>query len=780
MSERITENLVRDRLREIGYYKADNGITIEEQKSEVASIKNLLSKASKNAKGNKGYPEFIIHNKQDVNFIIVFECKSDVKKHASTDQDKPIDFAVDGVLHYAKHLAKNYTVLAIAVSGIEKNNVKISNFVIAAGSENPRPLTNEAGLLVEEILSFDDYYRLVSFDPDVAKKRHADLLDFSKELHELIWAKAKISEEDKPLLVSGTLIALMNDFFMKTFKSQDAEDLQDAWLGAIKKELDKADIPQAKKDTMLQPYSNIAVHPNLSKPDSKLAKEYPDGVFKKIISDISDKVWPYINIYHDFDVVGQFYGEFLKYTAGDKKALGIVLTPRHVSEVFSLIANVNPKSKVLDICAGTGGFLISAMQQMLKKAVTDEERTDIKKNRLIGIENSPKMFALAASNMILRGDGKANLHQGSCFDEAIIKAVRDLKPNVGMLNPPYAQSKSDSALHELYFLQQMLDSLEPNGVGIAIVPMSCAISPHVLREGLMKSHTLDAVMSMPTELFYPVGVVTCIMVWIAKVPHTETDRKTWFGYWKDDGFMKTKNKGRIDLNDAWDGIRDRWISSYRNREVHAGESVLQKVTANDEWCAEAYMETDYSKITQADFIDVVKNYAAFRMSYDKKELKEQKISVKNWFSFRISQLFSINKGKRLTKANMTNGGTPYVGASDTNNGLTAFVGQQAIHQGNTISVSYNGSVAEAFYQPEPFWATDDVNVFYPKFDLTPAIALFICTLIRQEKYRFNYGRKWHMERMKNSILYLPVRPDGSPDWEYMEQYIKSLPYSSQI
>lgn len=247
MSERITENLVRDRLRELKYYQEDNGITIEEQKSEVAAVKSLLSKASKNSKGNKGYPEFIIHTQQDAKFLIVFECKSDIKKHESQDRDKPVDFAVDGVLHYAQHLSKSYTVLAVAVSGTEKNNVKISNFVIAEGSATVKPLTNESGLLIEEILPFEDYYRLVSFDPDVAKKRHSDLLEFSKELHELIWAKAKISEEDKPLLVSGTLIALMNPFFMKTFKSHAAEDLQDAWLSAIKKELDKADIPQAKK-----------------------------------------------------------------------------------------------------------------------------------------------------------------------------------------------------------------------------------------------------------------------------------------------------------------------------------------------------------------------------------------------------------------------------------------------------------------------------------------------------------------------------------------------------
>lgn len=612
-NERMTEGLVRDKLRALGYNQPDNGITVEEQKSEIAKVKSLLSKASKNAKGNAGYPEFIISNRKDTSFLIVVECKPDVKKHASPARNKPVEFAVDGVLHYAKHLAKQYTVIAVAVSGTTASSLKVSNFLIPAGTKEAKELYNEGGVPVTDIIPFDDYYRLASFDPQVAKKRHSDLLAFSKELHELIWSKAKVSEEDKPLLVSGTLIALMNAPFMKTFDALSAEDIQEAWLGAIKKELDKADIPQAKKDTMLQPYSTIAVHPNLGKPDSKTAKEYPDGVFKEIISRIAENVWPYINVYHDFDVVGQFYGEFLKYTGLDKRSLGIVLTPRHVAELFSLIANVSPESRVVDICAGTGGFLISAMQHMLQKAVTDEERTDIKKNRLIGIENSPKMFALAASNMILRGDGKANLHQASCFDDAIIKAVKKMKPNVGMLNPPYSQSKSDAELHELYFVKQMLDCLESGSMGIAIVPMSCATAPNTAREELMKHHTLDAVMSMPPELFSPVGTVTCIMVWIAGKPHAKSARKTWFGFWRDDGFVKTKHKGRIDQYDKWPGIRDRWVEMYRNREIHAGESVMATVTAADEWCAEAYMETDYSKLNQADFELVVKNYAMFRL-----------------------------------------------------------------------------------------------------------------------------------------------------------------------
>ncbi|MGO1318079.1 MAG: N-6 DNA methylase, partial [Cellulomonadaceae bacterium] len=101
---------------------------------------------------------------------------------------------------------------------------------------------------------------------------------------------------------------------------------------------------------------------------------------------------------------------------------------------------------------------------------TEAEVEDIKKNRLIGVEQSPSMYALGASNMILRGDGKANLHQGSCFDTAISAAVKKHKANVGMINPPYAKTKED--LHELRFVEQMLDSLAPGGTGIAIVPVT--------------------------------------------------------------------------------------------------------------------------------------------------------------------------------------------------------------------------------------------------------------------------------------------------------------------
>ncbi len=162
-----------------------------------------------------------------------------------------------------------------------------------------------------------------------------------------------------------------------------------------------------------------------------------------------------------------------------------------------------------------------------------------------------------------------------------------------------------------------------------------------------------------------------------------------------------------------------------------------------------------------------------------------KLNTDSWKWFRYDEIFEIKKGNRLTKADMQDGDIPYIGAIDSNNGISAYISNdEHLHQGNTITVSYNGSIAEAFYQTTKFWATDDVNVLYPKFALNRYIAMFLITLIHREKYRFNYGRKWDKELMESSLIKLPavkIAPNEyEPDWQFMEDYIKSLPYSSSL
>ncbi|MCB4208209.1 class I SAM-dependent DNA methyltransferase [Arthrobacter sp. UM1] len=609
-NERITEDLVDERLRALGFYDDDERIVVEKQQSVVQAIRRGLSKASKTGKGKSaGYPEFIITSPGTPDMVVLVECKADVRYHRSAKRNLAKDYAVDGVLHYARHLTAHYTVISIAVSGTPQSN-EWSFFVTPKGTTQEHDLVSPMGAPITEMIGLNDLFAAASFDPKVQKRREQDLIAFSMEMHEFMRDEAELEEKEKPLAVAGTLIALKDQIFAKTYDSYPASDLPEFWIQSIKRVIKEANLPVSKLENITQPFTNIQVHPELRKP----TKGYPKGLLNEIVSMLAEKVMPFLTIYQDFDVVGAFYGEFLKYTGGDGKGLGIVLTPKHVTELFGLIANVGKDDKVLDICAGTGGFLISAMVQMTRSATTEAEVEDIKKNQLIGVEQNPTMYALAASNMILRGDGKANLYQGSCFDPAIFAGVKKHKANIGMINPPYAKTKED--LHELRFVEQMLDALDVGGTGIAIVPMSCATAASVYKRDLLKKHTLEAVMSMPPEVFYPVGVITCIMVFRARVPHEKSKRKTWFGYWRDDTFIKVKNLGRVDRNHTWATVRDRWVEMYRNREVNPDEAVMQKVEADDEWVAEAYMETDYSSLGPSDLEQVLLEHALFVLRGD--------------------------------------------------------------------------------------------------------------------------------------------------------------------
>ena len=605
VNERKTEELVRQLLKENGYNKPGSDLVIEEQASEIEIVRKLLLKASKTGGGGRGAPEFIVSSPSTPDFLIVIECKAETRSHQSKNVDNPVSFALDGALHYSKYLSAEFNVIAIAVSGQNKSELKISTYLQVKGDPIPKPLLNEFNSEIASIIPWSDFMQHVEILGDVKKVRESDLVQFSRNIHDFMRDHAKLTEPDKPLLVSGTLIALQNKAFSKSFDAYKPEELQREWFKVIQEELNKAEIPQAKKAQITQPYSNISVLPELG----KATKKFPKGVLYELIKELNEKVAPFVSIYHNYDVVGQFYGEFLKYTGGDKKGLGIVLTPRHITDLFATLANVTPDSRVLDTCAGTGGFLISAMHRMIMQCKTKAQEKKVKSVGLVGIENLPNMFALAASNMILRGDGKANLYQGSCFDPQIAEKILEHKCDVAFLNPPYSQNDED--LHELKFVLQALNMLEKNGTAIAIVPMSCAIAPNSVRQEILKHHTLEAVMSMPDDLFYPVGTVTCIMVFTAKVPHEVSNRKTWFGYFKNDGFIKVKHRGRVDTQGTWESISENWITSFRNREVQEGFSILQKVTHEDEWCAEAYIETDYSNLSADLFVRSIQDYRAY-------------------------------------------------------------------------------------------------------------------------------------------------------------------------
>ena len=592
-NERKTEQIVRK------HFEKFENIVIEEQSSEIPKVQKLLQTASKKGSG-AGYPDFIITYKTNSDFLIVIECKADITKHESKYRDKYSDYAVDGALLYASYLSKDFDVLAIAVSGENVRNLKVSHFLHLKGEKKATEIFDD------KLLSPDNYLKGYLHSPEKFRQDYNTLLDFTKELNDKLHTY-KILESQRSLLISAILIALENEPFKKSYASYSKpENLANALVQTVSNELESANITGKKLE-------NLEIQFSFIKTDTSLSKK--DGVLKEIIDEIDENINDFIKSHKYFDVLGQLYIEFLRYANSDK-GLGIVLTPPHITELFAELAQVNKNSVAYDNCTGTGGFLISAMSQMIKDAKNDENKIkEIKSKQLIGVEYQSHIFALAISNMYIHQDGKTNILNGSCFNPEIMKIVKEKKPTVGFLNPPYKSNKKTDT-DELEFVLNNLETLVDGGTCVAIVPMQSALATKgkvfEYKKKLLEKHTLEAVLSMPDELFFnsKVNVVSCIMVFTAHKPHPK-NKETYFGYYKDDGFVKRKGKGRIDAYGKWKDIKEKWLSNFINRKREPGFSINKIVTADMEWSAEAYMETDYSKLSDKDFEQAVLDYVTF-------------------------------------------------------------------------------------------------------------------------------------------------------------------------
>ena len=534
--------------------------------------------------------------------------------------------------------------------------------------------------------------------------------------------------------------------------------------------------------------------------DAQCVRELKKEEFEEILDFIERRILPYINdkTTQGQDLLNLFFTTFNKYVGKSDK--NQAFTPDHIVHFMCTVVGVNRHSVVLDPCCGSGAFLVRALTTALDDCRTEEERTHVKEAQIYGIESDETAFGLSTTNMLIHGDGNSNIRQGSCFE---LSDWEDKGVNIVLMNPPYNATRGDSKPEYVKTWKKKTKEDPSKGFHFAyeiahrakhgklavLLPMQCAIgsSSEIQRfqRLMLDDNTLDAVFSLPSDMFHPgASACACCMVFNLGTRHENAPiQETFFGYFKDDGFMKKKNLGRIERRDGlWAEIETRWLDLYFHRRAEKGFSAVCKVSADDEWLAEAYMETDYSNLNETDFAQVVRNYYAYLIKNGRSVENAMSVSTNDWGEFRVEELFVVKKGKRLTKEAQTDGETPYVGAIDSNNGVSNYIGQQAKHKGGTISLSYNGSVGEAFYQPEPFWATDDVNVFYPKQGtrLNQWTALFICTILRQEKYRYSYGRKWVLESMKDTTIRLPKTKDGKPDWDEMERIIKALPYGDRI
>lgn len=596
-NERKTEQFVRNHFKA---FEKDFKIKIEEQQTENHIVEKLLSTASKSGKG-KGYPDFLIHYEDYRKFIIVIECKAENKYHKSRELNNPKNYAVDGVLLYSEYLSKEFDVLSIAVSGQTKKDLAVTHHLKLKNSfEKP---VKKFG---NHLLPISDYLKGYQHSEEKIKQEYDILSNFSKKLNKKLHAE-KIKGSERALLVSAILIALEHRVFKETFA--DEKNLSTRLFDVLKEKYQNSDIEENKLESIMENFLFIKSNESLKN----------QNVLIQIIKDVEDNINSFTKTHKYYDVLSVLYIEFLRY-ANDDKSLGIVLTPKHITEFMIELADVNKKSVVYDNCAGTGGFLVAAMRTMIKDAKGNQKEIDnIKKNSLIGTEFQSSIYTLAISNMYIHQDGKTNMLRGDCFKHEIIKKVKNRKPNVGLLNPPYKSKQNKKHDNEeLKFVLNNLESLQQNGKCVAILPMQTALATTgkilELKKKILKNHTLEAVFSMPDELFHNsnVNVVTCIMIFTAWKPHSN-NKEVFFGYFKDDGFVKRKEKGRIDVYGNWSKNQKTWIEFYKNKKNISGITINKLVNAHDEWCAEAYMKTNLN-LSKKDFEKAVRDFLSFKIS----------------------------------------------------------------------------------------------------------------------------------------------------------------------
>ena len=487
-----------------------------------------------------------------------------------------------------------------------------------------RGVVSDSDLMTKEtaLRSMDEYVDFYTSKINDKEKVMQNTYKLNELLH-----RHSIPEKLRSQFVGTCLLALKNGLDYST-PSLTAAQIRTR-IKEVLEDLLNSDINKAEKLALL----------NRNVLGDQYVRQLSIAAFREILKFIEDNILPFINDKSTSgqDLLNLFFVTFNKYVGKSDK--NQAFTPDHITDFMAKITGVNRHSVVLDPCCGSGSFLVRAMTQALDDCATATEQDKVKKHQIFGIEFDENVYGLATTNMLIHSDGNSNIRQGSCF--ALADWIKEAKPNVILMNPPYngqrihlpksyvdtwARDKKEDPSKGLYFVKYIADTL--NSINhqaklAVLLPVACAIGTSGeiarLKREILEENTLDAVFTLPNEIFYPgASASACCMVFKIGTKHNDiSNPDTFFGYYKDDGFKKKKNLGRVEQIDSktgkskWAEIEREWIELYRNRRSVDGLSATHKVNGDDEWLCEAYMKTDYTKLTEQDFQQTINDYLAY-------------------------------------------------------------------------------------------------------------------------------------------------------------------------
>lgn len=523
---------------------------------------------------------------------------------------------------------------------------------------------DDAHLLKEETVldAMEHYVKLFDTSRQNDKER---VMKNTYDLNELLHKK-DIDEKLRSQFV-GTTLLYIKDMVKKTGATRIDDALKDK-LDDVWKMMSAEEIRAGIKNTLDNLLDNSE---NKTKKIELLQKNVlNDQKVKKLkIKDwieILDTILMDIYRYIDADssegqdILNLFFIAFNKYTGkADKNQ---AFTPDHITEFMCRITYVDRTKVVLDGTCGSGSFLVQAMVKEIadcRRDKTEKEAEElirqVKEKHIFGIEVEEKAYGLSTTNMLIHGDGNSNIKFGSIFDNK--KFIMEADPDIILMNPPYnakpigipsaykstwtAKAKDGKedptkGFVFVHFLSDVIKELndlkEKAGkptkqVKLAVLlPVAAAIGTSDIIEkekiAMLENNTLEAVFTLPNEIFYPgASACACCMLFTLGKPHSE-EKETFFGYCKDDGFKKKKNLGRVEQFNAdneslWKEIEKEWIYLFRNHKAEPGKSATVVVNGESEWLCEAYMKTDYSRLSETDFQTTLNNYLAYQIKEGK-------------------------------------------------------------------------------------------------------------------------------------------------------------------
>ncbi len=589
--------------------------------SDIKEIQDALKTASKKGTGNSGFPEFVAKSND---FIIVIEDKADTEKQAkynddgetlSTDTKSITDYAENGALHYANEIIQKTSfkkIFAFGCSGDEKHHVIRPFFVDETGYKLLQPVENFENFSEENI---EKYYREQVLEETPSETLELeDVLKKSSELHEHLRNYGQLGDSEKPLVVSAILLALREKSFrLDSLTGDDLKTDGQKIYDALSTHMDRVKVkPETKKEQVLSQFNVVKNRTLLNQVDERL-KKTPLKYFAEYLQ---KNVYDTIVENSPEDVLGRFYGEFIRYSGGDGQTLGVVLTPSHITELFGELIDLQPSDIVFDPCCGTGGFLIAAMYKMLEKAENGDKET-IKAERIHGIEIREDMFSIATTNMILRGDGKSNLLKND-FLKIDAEEIRQNGFTVGLMNPPYSQAKGKDTAHlsEINFIKHLLDSVADGGRCVVIVPQSTMVGKtkheQSVKRQILENHTLEGVITLNKETFYRIGTNPCIAIFTAHKPHSE-NKYCKFVNFENDGFEIQKHIGLVKTERAKERkahLLNCWL---HDAPAESKFMVKTTVTAEDEWLHAFYYFNDEIP-KEEEFEKAIADYLTFEFN----------------------------------------------------------------------------------------------------------------------------------------------------------------------